>query len=264
VHQVGQPCSNHPSLWDLFNRKGAFFPTEFIFWSTPPKMTVLKRPLNSIRRVDPVIYFSVIVFLLSFVSFDVYIRKYSVPAIDPCFSLSSDADALHDAIVSNTLKSEDAQHICSMLNQRNYQEDKHCGSILGHLPSKDAWSLKEESAKGNDPWMQMKWVGKPANCRVKGHTIEALDDVNNFRRGYALKYIWDVEDKTHILPWLLGSRQDLISRNRRVLLDLGGNTFNTSIQWFMRMYPCDFTEVAYIPVTSSFYLPSSTKSTLRP
>jgi hypothetical protein len=143
VHQVGQPCSNHPSLWDLFNRKGAFFPTEFIFWSTPPKMTVLKRPLNSIRRVDPVIYFSVIVFLLSFVSFDVYIRKYSVPAIDPCFSLSSDADALHDAIVSNTLKSEDAQHICSMLNQRNYQEDKHCGSILGHLPSKDAWSLKE-------------------------------------------------------------------------------------------------------------------------
>lgn len=208
-------------------------------------MTVVKQSLNSIRRVDPLIYFSVIVFLLSLVSIDIYFRKSSVSTIDStvCSTLSADAKALQAAIQGNTITSEDAQHICSILNRRNYQDDKHCGSIVGHLPSKDSWKLLNAAGKEHDPWMQMKWVGKPAKCRVKGHVIEALDDVNNFRRGYSLKYIWDVEDKTHILPWLLGSRQDLNSRKRRVLLDLGGNMFNTSIQWFMRMYPCDFTEV---------------------
>ena len=225
----------------------------------PPKMKVVRQSLNSIRRVDPLIYFSVIVFLLSFVSIDIYFRKSSTYTtnVDPvCTTLSADAHALREAVAGNTLTSGDAQHICSILNKWDFQEDKHCGSIIGHLPSKDAWMLKG-TAKENDPWLHMKWVGKPAKCKIKGHVIEALDAVNNFRRGYSLKYHWDVEDKTHILPWLLGSREDLNSRNRRVLLDLGGNMFNTSIQWFMRMYPCDFTEVwqslHYIMHSSAFF-----------
>lgn len=201
-------------------------------------MTVVKQSLNSIRRVDPLIYFSIIVFLLSFVIIDVYLRRSSDYNPTVCSTLSgTDTQALQAAIKANTLTGEDAQNICSILTKRiNTREDKHCGSVVGHLPAKGGSTV-------NDPWLQMKWVGKPAKCRVKGHVIEALDDVNNFRRGYSLKYTWDVEDKTDILPWLLGNRQDLNLRKRRVLLDLGGNMFNTSIQWFMRMYPCDFTEV---------------------
>ncbi len=78
---------------------------------------------------------------------------------------------------------------------------------------------------------------------MKGERIENLDEHYNFRPGYALKFTADVEDKTQILPWLLGSKVNLNERARRVYLDLGANAFETSIQWFMRWYPCDFTEV---------------------
>ncbi len=49
-------------------------------------------------------------------------------------------------------------------------------------------------------------------------------------RGCALKFTADVEDKTHFLPWLLGSKVNLNARERRVYLDLGANAFETSIQ----------------------------------
>ncbi|KAL2641938.1 hypothetical protein R1flu_009525 [Riccia fluitans] len=80
-------------------------------------------------------------------------------------------------------------------------------------------------------------------CRVRGELIERLDEVNNFRRGFALQFVNDVEDRTHILPWLLGTKIDLNRSKRRVFLDLGSNTFASSIQWFIQMYPCDFTEI---------------------
>lgn len=114
-----------------------------------------------------------------------------------------------------------------------------CKSLDGHIDS----NTTHFPAPAKDPWRQMKWVGEPATCRVKGHLIEKLDAGNNFRRGFALKFTADVEDKTHVLPWLLGTRVDLNARERRVYLDLGANAFSTSISWFLRMYPCDFTEV---------------------
>lgn len=53
----------------------------------------------------------------------------------------------------------------------------------------------------------------------------------------------DVEDKHHLLPWLLGNRVDLNLSKRRVYFDLRANSFKLNIQWFMQMYPCDFIEV---------------------
>eukprot|EP00250_Pteridium_aquilinum_P015430 c22573_g1_i2 orf=318-1517(+) len=97
--------------------------------------------------------------------------------------------------------------------------------------------------RSGNPWHQVKWIGKPATCLVKGKLIERLDEESNFRRGYALKFVEDVEDKTHLLPWLLASKVNLNSRKRRVLIDLGANRFTTSVRWFLRMYPCDFTEI---------------------
>lgn len=129
-----------------------------------------------------------------------------------------------------------------------YLLDKRCGSIEGHLPANTTANPTPE-----DPWQHMKWTGKPAQCRVKGHQIESLDPTNNFRRGYALKYTSDVEDKTHILPWLLGNQRNLNTSPRRVLLDLGGNRFDTSITWFMRMYPCDFTEVHVFEIDANLF-----------
>ncbi|MCO5586334.1 hypothetical protein L7F22_040273 [Adiantum nelumboides] len=112
----------------------------------------------------------------------------------------------------------------------------------------DAYGPQGKPRKKNhllhpNPWHQMKWIGQPSSCLVKGRLIEKLDDQKNFRRGYALRFVEDVEDKTHLLPWLLASKVNLNMRKRRVYIDLGANRFTTSVRWFLRMYPCDFTEI---------------------
>ncbi|KAG6553105.1 hypothetical protein Mapa_005443 [Marchantia paleacea] len=117
------------------------------------------------------------------------------------------------------------------------QGNEDCRTPGGHFEDDGDYE------KAENPWSQVKWIGQPAACRVRGELIERLDVVNNFRRGFALKFANDVEDRTHILPWLLGTKIDLNRRNRRVFLDLGSNTFASSIQWFIQMYPCDFTEI---------------------
>ncbi|CAK9865933.1 unnamed protein product [Sphagnum jensenii] len=129
-----------------------------------------------------------------------------------------------------------------------------CSSVLGHLPERPRGELFLRWKKP-DPWEQMKWIGKPARCRVKGQLIENLDELYNFRRGYALKFVSNVEDKAHLLPWLLASRLNLNLPERRVYLDLGANALETSIQWFMRSYPCDFTEVHAFEISHSLKLP---------
>eukprot|EP00897_Mesotaenium_endlicherianum_P005260 jgi/Mesen1/4762/ME000242S03934 len=102
--------------------------------------------------------------------------------------------------------------------------------------------MRESMYITND-WLQ--WTGRPARCSVNGFPIEELDAESNFRRGYAFQLTKDVEDKTDLLPWLLANRdgERLASSKRRVLLDLGGNRFDTSTLWFLRFYPLDFTEV---------------------
>ncbi|KAH9317255.1 hypothetical protein KI387_019024, partial [Taxus chinensis] len=121
-----------------------------------------------------------------------------------------------------------------------------CATRDGHYSGQ---AEEEERA-----WKQMKWIGEAASCRVKGHFIEKLDHVNDFRRGYALKFTDNVEDKTHLLPWLLASRTgELGLRRRRVYLDLGANSFSSSVDWFLRMYPCDFTEVHAFEINPSLW-----------
>ncbi|KAH7427982.1 hypothetical protein KP509_10G070000 [Ceratopteris richardii] len=115
--------------------------------------------------------------------------------------------------------------------------------------------MKRKSTEQQDAWRQMKWVGQPAACPVRGKVIEKLDIQKNFRRGYALRFVDDVEDKTHLLPWLLGSQIDLNRRHRRVYIDLGANRFRTSVEWFLRMYPCDFTEVHAFEVNRRSWRP---------
>ncbi|KAJ7519629.1 hypothetical protein O6H91_20G047200 [Diphasiastrum complanatum] len=114
---------------------------------------------------------------------------------------------------------------------------------------RDAYYEIEEN-HGENPWNQMKWMGEPARCKVKGHLIEKLDDINNFRRGFSLRFVDGVEDRTHVLPWLLASKESFHQRKRRVYLDFGANRFSTSVGWFLRMYPCDFTEVHAFEINS--------------
>jgi hypothetical protein len=68
-------------------------------------------------------------------------------------------------------------------------EDDICSSVFGHL-------LEHRSSQQQEagPWDQMKWIGKPARCRVKGELIENLDERYTFRCGYSLKFTADVED----------------------------------------------------------------------
>lgn len=180
------------------------------------------------RNASPRVYYFVILCLLSYILLD--------------FALHHNGSSQCADLVFDTAKTKAEQMSDSPLET----EDPICGTIIGHLNS----GPKLPVAKA---WNQMKWIGSPARCKVKGHLIESLDDTNNFRRGFALKFISDVEDKRMLLPWLYGAKVDLNKCSRRVYLDLGANAFHTSVQWFSRMYPCDFTEVHAFEVSPGLF-----------
>lgn len=184
------------------------------------------------RTASPRVYYFVILCLISYILLD-FVLHHS--------GSSQCADLVFDAAKA---KAEKQQSSSSLVHVD--EEDPICATVIGHLNS----GPKLPVAKA---WNQMKWIGAPARCRVKGHLIEALDEINNFRRGHALKFVGDVEDKTMVLPWLYGSKVDLNKRSRRVYLDLGANAFHTSVQWFSRMYPCDFTEVHAFEVSPNLF-----------
>eukprot|EP00850_Spirogloea_muscicola_P013200 SM000088S23741 [mRNA] locus=s88:480049:482060:+ [translate_table: standard] len=122
-------------------------------------------------------------------------------------------------------------------------------------------TVQRETTRPFDPWRSMKWVARPAPCKVKGYDIEEIDANFNMRRSYALGHVpavmtgFAVEDKTQLLPWLLASRDyDKYSkRAQRVYIDLGGNRFGTSVTWFLRWYPLDFTELHVFEIKKGLF-----------
>ncbi|BBN11094.1 hypothetical protein MPTK1_5g08990 [Marchantia polymorpha subsp. ruderalis] len=128
----------------------------------------------------------------------------------------------------------------SKLLRLDGEEDEaaRCNSVEAHMDV-----FEGQARKPQDPWNQLKWGLPPADCRVKGHLIERLDPLNNYRRGVALGFTTDLDDKTQIEHWFLGTKEDLNQARRRVFIDLGANYFTSSVMWFMHRYPCDFTEV---------------------
>lgn len=186
----------------------------------------------------------------------------------PC-ALSSAAAFMRNGVARQTGATQKRPNLCT--RREDYydedddgEEEDNLGSWMhkkhaymaeekggrGGLPQNANWNAREgermggsAQKRGPNAWHQMKWVGEPASCLVKGKLIERLDEESNFRRGYALRFVEDVEDKTHLLPWLVASKLNLNRRKRRVYIDLGANRFTTSVRWFLRMYPCDFTEI---------------------
>ncbi|KAL3701230.1 hypothetical protein R1sor_019252 [Riccia sorocarpa] len=116
--------------------------------------------------------------------------------------------------------------------------EKLCDTIEDYIDVHEG-----QQREPQDPWNQLKWCLPPAECRVKGHLIERLDPLNNYRRGVALGFTTDLDDKTHLEHWFLGTKVDFNKAARRVFIDLGANGFHTSIAWFATRYPVDFTEV---------------------
>ncbi|CAI5520646.1 unnamed protein product [Closterium sp. Naga37s-1] len=110
-----------------------------------------------------------------------------------------------------------------------------------------------------DAWAFTKWTPRVSPCLVAGLPIEELDAHLNFRRGWTLGFVDDVEDKTQILPFLRANMDpSLHRRKRRVLIDLGANEFETSVTWFLRMYPLDFTEIHAVEVQTDLFQKPST------
>lgn len=96
----------------------------------------------------------------------------------------------------------------------------------------------------DDPWDGMKLIPRVARCHVAGLPIEELDPETNFRRFFALGFTEDAEDKTYLLPYLRAARDPaLLTRGRRVLIDLGAGSWESSTLWFLHFYPLDFTEI---------------------
>eukprot|EP00850_Spirogloea_muscicola_P022652 SM000305S11810 [mRNA] locus=s305:7817:10282:- [translate_table: standard] len=120
----------------------------------------------------------------------------------------------------------------------------------------DCMAVQRPQLTPHDPWRTMKWVGRPAPCKVKGYEIEEIDFRYNMRRGFALHLTEDVEDKTHVLPYLLASHDydKYANRARRFYIDLGGNKFSTSVSWFLRWYPLDFTEIHVYEVRGGVFV----------
>lgn len=196
-----------------------------------PSITIMKFS-NDMRQMNSRALYFVILVLVGYILLDFFVHH------------SGDLQSATPVMFDQEDKNIDNNRVNSVGKQ-----DAICDSALGHLSS------APQDSKA-DPWNQMKWMGRPARCKVKGQLIESLDEVNNFRRGFALRFVEDVENKMHLLPWLYGSKVDLNARNRRVFLDLGANNFHTSVQWFMKMYPCDFTEVhAFEAIPSFFRIP---------
>lgn len=104
----------------------------------------------------------------------------------------------------------------------------------------------------------MKALPPPAECKVQGFTIEELEPQLNFRRPWTLGYVRDVESKIHVLPYMRASQDaSLRRRQRRVYLDLGGRTFESSVKWFMHWYPLDFSEIhVFEAIPNMFKMPS--------
>ena len=197
-------------------------------------MTYLHELQSVSRNVSPRVLYFVIGVLLSYILID--------------FSLHHSGNSQCAELVFDAARAKAEKAKVDTEAENAAKEDAICGSVLGHL------TAAPRDLKVDDAWSQMKWIGSPARCKVKGHLIESLDVPNNFRRGFALRFVHDVEDKTHVLPWLYGSKVDLNVPKRRVYLDLGANNFHTSVEWFLRMYPCDFTEVHAFEVNVGWFV----------
>ncbi|CAM6067477.1 unnamed protein product [Sphagnum tenellum] len=168
--------------------------------STRSRMTYFNDFQGGVRGVSPRVLYFVIAILLGYITLD-FLLHHS--GSSECVKLILDA-------VQEKPNLEEVE-----------QEDAICKSVEGHLTT-------EPQNPDENPWNQMKWVGEPARCKVKGHLIESLDPKNNFRRGFSLRFARDVEDKTHVLPYLLGMHAFEVDRN---LLRIPETGFNESANW---------------------------------
>ncbi|KAL3698690.1 hypothetical protein R1sor_012766 [Riccia sorocarpa] len=77
-------------------------------------------------------------------------------------------------------------------------DEVDCDSIEAHM---DVFEGQPRTPQ--DPWGQLKKGLPPAQCRVKGHLIERLDPQTNYRRGIALGFTNDLDDKYPVENWFL-------------------------------------------------------------
>ena len=73
--------------------------------------------------------------------------------------------------------------------------------------------------------------------------IEPLAADEHFRPNFYRGLVLDAEDKSHLIPYLLGKHVDFRNFNRTVLIDIGANTFQSSVKWFLDNYPGQFREI---------------------
>ncbi|GLJ54255.1 hypothetical protein SUGI_1163920 [Cryptomeria japonica] len=134
--------------------------------------------------------FCIILLLSSYIALDLSIHS-ATPTLCDCprqVVLGKEGDGLQNATSRNSIEEGRAwirRDSGGKVAVSRDNDDELCATRDGH---RETTSREQEKDMA---WRQMKWIGKAASCRVKRHLIEKLDDVNNFRRGFVLKFTGD-------------------------------------------------------------------------
>ncbi|CAH1773059.1 unnamed protein product [Owenia fusiformis] len=106
--------------------------------------------------------------------------------------------------------------------------------------------------------------GAGHSVSYKQLNIEKLEPEFHFRKNYYLGKTKDVENKDHLLKYLLGRYVNCSTYSRQILLDLGAKTFESSVGWFIKNYPCNFTEIHAFEVKKKiFIIPEKEKARVK-
>jgi len=89
-------------------------------------------------------------------------------------------------------------------------------------------------------------------CYSKDLPIENLNAEKEFRPDWYQKKASNVEDRTYLLPFLLADRVNTAAYTRRIFIDLGAHSIETSVIWFLSYYPVDWDEMYAFEVEKDF------------
>ncbi|CAH1792749.1 unnamed protein product [Owenia fusiformis] len=156
------------------------------------------------------------------------------------------------------------------VNKKDKAEDEANNADEASHVKDEAGNVKDEAGNVKDEAGHVKDEAGHVKDEA-GHTvsykqlnIEKLEPEFHFRKNFYLGKTKDVENKDHLLKYLLGRYVNCSTYSRQILIDLGAKTFESSVGWFIENYPCNFTEIHAFEVRKNiFTIPEKEKARVK-